>query len=258
MKEQLLQFEKQYNVKIICVQEEEPMGTAGPIKLAEEHLLRDSDEDGFFFVMNSDIICTFPFEQMIQAHKEKKKLATMLIKEVEEPEKFGVVQLNEDNMVTTFVEKPKMFVSNKVNAGVYLFSNKILSSTGGTSLSVGAGVIPVADSGRAVGGCEFGGFLEGHKSAKGVLAGDKVLSALVEYAEMRQLAQGENIIGNVLVHPSATVDPNSMIGPNVIIGENCVVGKGVRISDSCIFSKSVIKNHAFIRQSIIGWQSVVG
>lgn len=66
------------------------------------------------------------------------------------------------------------------------------------------------------------------------------------------LAKGNNVIGNVLIHPSAKIDPNSVIGPNVVIGEDCIIGKGVRISDSCILSKTEIKNHAFIRHSIIG------
>jgi len=34
MKEYIKKFETDYNIKIICSQEHEPMGTAGPIKLA--------------------------------------------------------------------------------------------------------------------------------------------------------------------------------------------------------------------------------
>jgi mannose-1-phosphate guanylyltransferase len=73
-----------------------------------------------------------------------------------------------------------------------------------------------------------------------------------------QLAKGDNIIGNVLIHPSAKVDSSSVIGPNVVIGENCVVARGVRLSDTCIMSKTLIKAHAFVRNSIIGWQGIIG
>lgn len=73
-----------------------------------------------------------------------------------------------------------------------------------------------------------------------------------------QLAKGDNIIGNVLIHPSAKVDENSVIGPNVTIGANCIIGSGVRLSDVCIMSKTQIKSNAFIRNSIIGWQSIIG
>ena len=49
-----------------------------------------------------------------------------------------------------------------------------------------------------------------------------------------------------------------MIGPNVVIGENCIIGPGARISDAVIFGKTQVKGHAFIRNSIIGWQSIIG
>jgi mannose-1-phosphate guanylyltransferase len=68
-----------------------------------------------------------------------------------------------------------------------------------------------------------------------------------------ELAKGDNIIGNVLIHPSAKVDESCVIGPNVVIGENCTVARGVRLSDTCVMSKTLIKAHAFIRNSIIGW-----
>lgn len=47
---------------------------------------------------------------------------------VEEPSKYGVVVYEEDSgMIHRFVEKPKVFVSNKINAGMYVFNPSILS-----------------------------------------------------------------------------------------------------------------------------------
>ena len=43
-------------MKIECLIEKEPMGTAGPIGLAKERLLEDNKDD-LFFVINSDIVC---------------------------------------------------------------------------------------------------------------------------------------------------------------------------------------------------------
>lgn len=38
-----------------------------------------------------------------------------------------------------------------------------------------------------------------------------------------------NIIGNVLIHPTAKVHKEAVIGPNVTIGEGCTIQKGARI-----------------------------
>ena len=37
-----------------------------------------------------------------------------------------------------------------------------------------------------------------------------------------------------------------------------MVARGVRLSDTCIMSKTLIKAHAFVRNSIIGWQGIIG
>ena len=42
--------------------EKEPLGTAGPLALAKEVL---SSNDEPFFVLNSDVICDFPFPELV-------------------------------------------------------------------------------------------------------------------------------------------------------------------------------------------------
>lgn len=53
-----------------------PFLSAGPLALARE-LLSDSDEP--FFVLNSDVICDFPFEDMLKFHKNHGKEGTIVV-----------------------------------------------------------------------------------------------------------------------------------------------------------------------------------
>lgn len=47
---------------------------------------------------------------------------------VDEPSKYGVVVFDQNTgKIERFVEKPQEFVSNKINAGMYIFSPKILN-----------------------------------------------------------------------------------------------------------------------------------
>jgi mannose-1-phosphate guanylyltransferase len=50
--------------------------SAGPLALAREHLTKDNDP---FFVLNSDIICDFPFKDMIKFHKHHGKQGTIVV-----------------------------------------------------------------------------------------------------------------------------------------------------------------------------------
>jgi NDP-sugar pyrophosphorylase family protein len=84
-------------VKIVQSQEEEPLGTAGPIKLARDLILGErpeilpKDDCPYFFVFNSDVICEYPLSKMLEYHKSHGKLVTMLTTQVEDPSKYGVV-----------------------------------------------------------------------------------------------------------------------------------------------------------------------
>jgi NDP-sugar pyrophosphorylase family protein len=50
----------------------------------------------------------------------------MLSLQVDDPSKYGVLIINEYGQVQQFVEKPKEFVGDKINAGIYCCSPKVL------------------------------------------------------------------------------------------------------------------------------------
>ena len=77
------------------------MGTAGPIGLAKDHIVIDN-KDGLFFVINSDIVCQYDLKLMLDKHREHKGLATLCVKEVEDPSKFGVVVADERGQVSMY------------------------------------------------------------------------------------------------------------------------------------------------------------
>ncbi|KHN71212.1 Mannose-1-phosphate guanyltransferase beta [Toxocara canis] len=58
--------------------EEVPLGTAGPLALAKDLLTGDEP----FFVLNSDVICEFPFRQMIEFHKRHGRQGTIAVTKV--------------------------------------------------------------------------------------------------------------------------------------------------------------------------------
>ena len=49
---------------------------AGPLALARELL---TDDDEAFFVLNSDVICDFPFEDMLKFHKHHGREGTIVV-----------------------------------------------------------------------------------------------------------------------------------------------------------------------------------
>jgi len=79
-----------------------------------------------FFVFNADIICDYPLDKMVEFHKSHGKQGTIVVTTVEDPTRYGVIVAKEDGEISRFVEKPPTFVSNKINAGLYLFNMDII------------------------------------------------------------------------------------------------------------------------------------
>ena len=70
--------------------EKSPLGTAGPIKLASKMTQLTKR----FIVMNGDIITNINSDEMLQRHKSSKAAVTDALHEVQDPSRFGVVELD--------------------------------------------------------------------------------------------------------------------------------------------------------------------
>lgn len=247
------EYEQKLGVKITYSQESEPLGTAGPLALA-----RDVLNDGKpFFVLNSDVICVFPFKEMLDFHIKSKAEGTIMVTKVEEPSKYGVVVADDNGKIARFVEKPQVYVGNKINAGIYIFNPSILNRIELKPTSIEKEIFPkMAEEGQLY--CMvLPGFWMDIGQPKDFLAGTNLYLASLEQVKSSLLATGEGIIGSVLIDPSSKVG-KAVIGPNVTIGPNCVIEDGVRLKNTVILEGVVVGANSWINQSIIGWKSRIG
>ncbi|KAJ1607323.1 mannose-1-phosphate guanylyltransferase [Cryptosporidium canis] len=285
-------IENRYGVKIHLSIEEKPLGTAGPIKLAQEFLTNDEP----FFVCNSDIICNFPLREMLEIYQKKNSdlncNGVILIKQVPDPSKYGVVLYEKNTFkVDSFIEKPKNFVGDFINAGIYILSKKILDLIKpDQQVSIEKDVFPTMASSNTLYCCPFltdnaniwadignpKDFLLGNELFMEFLRSNFALqqsSPLHEHnsrielfekllsVNKLQLSPESNefkIIGNVVIHSTAFIGKDCIIGPNVVIGENCVIGEGVRLKDCIIFENTKVNNYSNIVGSIIGCYCRIG
>lgn len=82
-----------------------------------------------FFVLNADVCCSFPLEQMLRLFEEKDAEAIILGTRVpnDAATNFGcIVSDTHTKRVLHYVEKPESHISNLINCGVYLFSTEAI------------------------------------------------------------------------------------------------------------------------------------
>lgn len=252
MKEQ----QKKLGITITISHEKEPLGTAGPLALARDHLTVDEEP---FFVLNSDVVCAFPFKQMADFHKSHGREGSIVVTKVEEPSKYGVVVYEpKTGRIDKFVEKPQVYVSNKINAGLYIFSPKILERIDLKPTSIEKEIFPKMASDDNLYAFDLSGFWMDVGQPKDFLTGMVLYLHHLREEEPTLLREGPGIIGNVLVDPTAKIGEKCRIGPNVVIGANAVIQDGACLSRCTILQEAVVRSHSWIHSAIIGWKSVVG
>lgn len=110
------------NFNIVFSVETELLGTGGAIRKAIGY-----SETEAILVMNGDSYVEVNLEKMFAAHRAKKAVMTVVIKEVPDASRYGKVVLDADGRVVTFEEKKNDPVAGYINAGVYLFNRNLLN-----------------------------------------------------------------------------------------------------------------------------------
>jgi len=255
MSDALKKYEQELGIKISYSRETEPLGTAGPLALARE-LLDDGEP---FFVLNSDVICTFPFDDLVAFHRSHGAEGTLMVTQVEEPSKYGVVVSDETGKIERFVEKPQEYVGNKINAGIYIFNPSILRRIKPVPTSIEKEIFPVMAAENQLFCMTLEGFWMDVGQPKDFLAGMGLYLQHLQQVKPEQLhLPAKGIIQPVMIDASAQIGTDCVIGPNVTIGPDCVIEKGVRLANTAVLRGSRLKDNSFVQGSIIGWDCTVG
>ncbi|PNH03693.1 putative mannose-1-phosphate guanylyltransferase 3 [Tetrabaena socialis] len=182
----------------------------------------------------------------------------LLIASVDDPTKYGVVVMDEYGQVQRFVEKPKEFVGDKINAGIYVCSPSILKRIELKPTSIEREVFPHVAADNLLYAYTLSGFWMDIGQPKDYLKGLHLYLDSLAIRSQPLLAAGPGISGNALIDPSAKIGEGCLIGPDVSISAGCVIGNGVRLSNCVIMRGVKIKDHTKVDLSIIGWESNIG
>lgn len=136
-----------FGVAIHYIEEDEPIGTAGPLRLGKTVL------DETFIVSNGDELKDIDIEGMFKLHKSQRALVTIALTTVSDPTQYGVAKLNGSRIVQ-FIEKPKASEapSNLINAGFYIVEPEVIGMIGKGRQMLEKDVFPkIAKMGKLVG-----------------------------------------------------------------------------------------------------------
>jgi mannose-1-phosphate guanylyltransferase len=234
-----------------------PLGTAGPVKKAQK-LLGNSES---FLVLNGDIFENANYNEIIEEHKKNQALATIALCKVEDPSRYGVAELADDNRITRFIEKPTKGTAptNLINAGIYVLSPEIFPLIPkGKKISMEREIFPkLAQQGKLFGHVIHGLWIDIGKPEEYLQTNKIILDTLTKTHKIRKTGKLE-IKKPVALDKGVSIGEKSVIGPYAILGKNVTIGKNVHISDTVIFPDAQIDDYAIINGAIVGEGAVIG
>jgi NDP-sugar pyrophosphorylase family protein len=206
-------------LEIVWSEEPTLLGTAGGAGPVAD-FLRGSGEP--FLVLSGDGLHAIDLGALVRRHREAEAVGTLTVIQIEDPSRFGVCVLDDDDLITAFQEKPALAdaLSRSASCGVYCFEPRVLDR------------LPV------------GGFFDwAHDVLPAMLADGDRLAAYRTDAFWSDIGTVDDLLRANLdlvsgalgladvtgVDPTAEIDPSALIEGPVAIGPGAHVGAEVRI-----------------------------
>jgi mannose-1-phosphate guanylyltransferase len=231
------------------VVEEEPLGTAGPVRLAlDEGVLEER-----FFVLNGDVLADMDLGGELALHEEKGARVTLALIEVEDTASYGVVPTDADGRVEAFLEKTGAAVpTNRINAGAYIVEREVIEDVPpGRPVSFEREVFP-----QLVGNRLYGWDAEGYWIDIGTP--DRYLEATYDLlaGRVESTLPARDETGSLVAEGSLV--SGAHVGPQSVLGNHCSVGVDATVERSVLHDRVLVAADAVIRESVLAAGARIG
>ncbi len=224
-----------WGVSLTYIRQHKPLGLAHGVKVSKEYM----DGQSFVTVLGDNLIM-HSVEDIVHHHISSANDSTILLSQVECPERFGIATL-EDGKISGLAEKPSKPASNYAVIGMYVLNSRIFDAIEKIKPSA-RGELELTD---AIMEMIKGGDTVGYKLTEGwwndVGRPEDLLEAnkRVLYGIQKEI-KGQ-VSSNSKIGEKVTIGENSLIENSVI--EDCVaIGKNVTIKESHIGSYTAVGN----------------
>lgn len=231
--------------RVRWITEEEPLGTAGAIAGAREHL------DETFLALNGDVLTDLDLTRLVAFHRERGARATIALTPVEDARAFGLVEMGGDGRVLAFREKPTDLVPGTINAGTYVLDPSVLDAIPmGRMVSIERETFPgLIERGEPV----FGFVADGYWRDLGTPGA--YLAAHLDALDGR--IEGFRDLSGPVAGEGAVIDPQARVTRHVVLGPGATVAAGSSVDRSILHERARVGPDAVVEDTILGRSSEV-
>ena len=254
-----------YDVRI--VRETEPLGTGGALGNCRDVV------SGQFVCLNGDIVSSLDMQVGLDLHQKNGGVGTLALWEVEDPTRFGIVGLDDEQRITQFKEKPapEEVFSNLINAGSYLFEDDIFDYIPSGRSSLEREVFPVLAEERKLNGFSFDGYFIDAGTPKSWSLGVEASIAHERWKGGKRVdsnwhaddsisIQGDSNVRNSMLSTGASITSAHLskcsLLKNVQVGDNSklnetLVGRNSTIGKNCTLDNVVVDHNSIVPDNTV-------
>jgi mannose-1-phosphate guanylyltransferase len=237
-------------MRLRYVVEEEPLGTAGPVRLAYDQGILE----GRLLVLNGDVLTDIDLTAELAQHERTGARVTLALYAVEDTASYGVVPTDDEGRVEAFIEKGDAEPpTNRINAGAYVVERDVVAEriAAGRPVSFEREVFP-----GLVGDGLYGYPAAGYWIDIGTP--ERYLEAtwdlLAGYPPSSLPPRDET---GSLVYQGCLVS-GAHVGPQTVLGRNCSVGTDARVERSVLHDRVLVGADAAVLESVLAERVRVG
>jgi mannose-1-phosphate guanylyltransferase len=237
-------------MRLRYVVEGEPLGTAGPVRLAYDQGLLEER----LLVLNGDVLTDVDLTAELAQHERTGARVTLALYAVEDTSSYGVVPTDEDGRVEAFLEKTDAEApTNRINAGAYVVEREVVAERipAGRPVSFEREVFP-----GLVGDGLYGYPAAGYWIDIGTP--ERYLEAtwdlLAGYPRSSLPPRDET---GSLVYPGCLVS-GAHVGPQSVLGRSCSVGTDARVERSVLHERVHVGADAAVLECVLAERARVG
>ena len=233
-----------YDVRI--VRETEPLGTGGALGNCRDVV------SGQFVCLNGDIVSSLDMQVGLDLHQKNGGIGTLALWEVEDPTRFGIVGLDDEQRITQFKEKPapEEVFSNLINAGSYLFEDDIFDYIPLGRSSLEREVFPVLAEERKLNGFSFDGYFVDAGTPKSWSLGVEASIAHERWKGGKRIDSNWHADDSVSIQGDSNVE-NSMLSTGAAI-------MSAQLSKCSLLSNVQVGTNSKLNETLVGRNSTIG
>jgi mannose-1-phosphate guanylyltransferase len=224
------------------VTEDEPLGTAGPVRLAyDEGLLEER-----LLVLNGDVLTDIDLTGELEQHERTGARATLALYPVDDTSSYGVVPTDDEGQVREFIEKGGGEApTNRINAGAYVLEREVVESIpAGRAVSFEREVFPSLVGNGLYGYAAAGYWIDIGTPERYLEATWDLLAGRVQSTLPPRDETGSLVYENCLL-------AGAHVGPQSVLGRHCSVGTDARVERSVLYERVHVGSDAAVVESVL-------